>query len=161
MESSTPPAVAVWRRSAVWVALRVLGVLAWIAHRALVLGDTGVVAENGFLENCQAAVLLLCALVGLHTAATGHAADRCLLLAWTRIGMSLRELELARMQAVPPWLDRLSSHRGRTQLLTDGYLVLGAVPRRPVLLLALAAADRPLRRDTDLARAEGDPGGGG
>lgn len=145
-----------FRRSALWVSLLVLGILACSVHRTFVLADAGVVAENGFLENCQAAVLLLCALIGLHAAATGHAADRSLLLllAWTCIGMALRELDLERLQAVPPWLARLASGRSRTLLLAGGLLALGTfgamqwrrrgramfglLQPRPLLLLALA-----------------------
>lgn len=150
------PDAAACRRSAAAVSMLVLGILVWSAYRAIALGDARVAAENGLLENCQAAMLLLCALVCVHAAVTGRAADRALLLlvAWTCIGMALRELDLDRLQGVPPWMARLGSGRGRTLLLAGGFLALGTfgamqwrrrgramfdlLQPRPLRLLALA-----------------------
>jgi hypothetical protein len=157
MKPSDSPEAAAGRRSAALVSLLVLAILAWTAHAAFVLGDAGAYDEHGFLENSQAALLLLSALVVLHAAATGHGADRPVLLlyAWTCIGMALREIDLDQIEAVPLWLARLTSGCGRTLLLVSGYVALGSfsavqwrrqgntifalLQRRLMLMLALAA----------------------
>ena len=95
--------VAAGRRRAAGVWLPVLAIACWTAHSAFVLGDTTVHDEDHFLENTQAALLLLSTLVCVHAAVTGRRADLALLLvlAWTFLGMALRELDLERLQGVP------------------------------------------------------------
>lgn len=173
MKPSDPPEAAAGRRSAALVLLLVLAILAWTAYAAFVLGDASAYDEHGFLENCQATLLLLSALVVLHAAATGHGADRpvLLLFAWTCIGMALREIDLDQLEAVPLWLARLTTGRGRTLLLAGGYAALGSfsavqwrrhgnalfglLRRRLMQLLALAAlllvVGRGFEKQTSLA----------
>jgi hypothetical protein len=157
MQAADPVEAGVCRRSALLVSLLVLAILAWTGCAAFVLGDVGAYGEHGFLENCQAALLVLSTLVAVHAAATGCGADRpvLLLFAWTSIGMALRELDLDQFEAVPLWLARLGSGRGRTLVLAVGYAALGTftalqwrqqgrsvfalLRRRPVRLLIVAA----------------------
>lgn len=121
----------------------------WAAYSVFVLNDSTVYAENGPLENLQAALLAICSLTFLIPVVLKKPPVKLILLScsWLCFSFFLRELDVERLN-VPDAVKLIGSGAGRNGMLVLGFLTL----------LAFAAARFSFYKEAVLLFLKARPG---